>query len=248
VATATESGSIGARLGGALVALAAAVVILGVSALPFMTPAWIHFEQDRTGAAALTGYAADDLRRATDGIVHDLFLGGDFGVVVAGSPVLDPAEQGHMRDVQGAFAGAGVAVLASVIVLIVAAGRSRASAARALLWDALRRGAASLAVLLAVLGVIAVVAFDAAFEVFHQLLFPGGNFTFDPRTEKLVQLFPVQLFSETALAYGAVALILALAAAWSAGRRSAASARSRVTGTMAGASGASPAMPGSTAS
>lgn len=207
------------RLGGALVSVATAIVVLGVAALPFMTPAWIHFEQDRAGAAALTGYPPEVLHAATDGLVHDLFLGGDFGVAVPFSgPVLDAAERGHMHDVRGAFAGFAGLALASGILLGVAAWRTRAVEARARLLAAIRRGTASLAVLLIVLGVIAIVAFDAAFEVFHQLLFPGGNYNFDPSTEKLVQLFPEQFWSETALAYGAVAIGLSLASGWYAGR------------------------------
>jgi integral membrane protein (TIGR01906 family) len=63
------------------------------------------------------------------------------------------------------------------------------------------------------------VAFDAAFEVFHRLFFAGGTYLFDPRTDRLVQLFPETFWSETATAVGAVILVLALGTAWFAGRR-----------------------------
>jgi integral membrane protein (TIGR01906 family) len=215
---------VAANLGGAVVSLAVAIVILGVTVPPFMTPAWMASEQGRAGASALTGYAAGDLRTATDAIVHDLVLGGDFDVAVAGQPVLDADERAHMRDVRGAFAGFGVVVLAAGAVLALAAWRTR-GAARLRAWSAVRRGATSLTILLVVLGVIAIVAFDAALEVFHQLLFPGGNYAFDPGTEKLVQLFPIQFWSDTALAYGGVAIGLALLVAWFAGRRAGFAAR-----------------------
>lgn len=207
-----------ATLGAAFVALAAALVILGVAVVPFLTPAWIDFEQDRSGAAALTGYTPTDVRTATDGIVQDLLLGGDFDVAVAAVPVLDAEERAHMRDVRGAFAGFGVALLVATAVLALGSWRSR-DAARARLWASIRSGAASLAVLLVVLGVIAIVAFDTAFDVFHRLLFPAGNYNFDPGTEKLVQLFPVQFWSDTAVAYGAVSIALALGVAWTASRK-----------------------------
>ncbi len=212
------------RIGGAIVSFAVAIVLLGIAAIPFANPLWIHTEQDRVGAATLTGYSQGDLRAATDGILHDLALGGGFDVSVAGAPVLDAAERSHMVDVRGAFSGFAGALVLSVVVVLVAGFLARTAAARAELWLAVRSGANSLAILLGVIGVAAVFAFDAAFEVFHEILFPGGNFNFDPRTEKMVQLFPERFWSETALAYGAVAIVLALAVAWYARRRSAAGA------------------------
>ncbi len=213
------------RIAGALVSFAVAIVILGIAAVPFANPLWIHAEQDRVGAAALTGYSEADLRAATDGILHDIVFGGGFDVSVAGAPVLDAAERSHMVDVRGAYGGFAGAVAIAIAFLVVVAWVARSAAWRADLWLAARRGATSLAILLAVIGPAAVFAFDAAFEVFHEILFPGGNFNFDPRTEKLVQLFPEAFFSETALAYGAVAIVLALAVAWYARRRSQADAR-----------------------
>ena len=43
-----------------------------------------------------------------------------------------------------------------------------------------RRGAFGLAGATVALAVVAAVAFDAAFEVFHRLFFSGGTYTFDP--------------------------------------------------------------------
>ena len=221
------------RLGGAAVSIAAALVILGLAAIPFANPFWIHFEQDRVGAAAYTGYTPDGVHQATDGILHDLVFGGDFDVPAPGTvggAVLDPAERAHMRDVRGVFAGFALAALISAAILVVTAWsvRRRSNprpAARA--WAAVERGLRWLVVLLGVLGVAAVFAFAPAFEIFHQVFFPGGNYNFDPRTEKMVQLFPEQFFSETALAYGAVAIVLALGVGWYAGRRARAGGWSR---------------------
>ena len=46
------------------------------------------------------------------------------------------------------------------------------------------------------------------FELFHELLFAGGSYTFDPLHERLVQLFPEQFWSETA-----IVLVVAILAA-----------------------------------
>ena len=58
------------------------------------------------------------------------------------------------------------------------------------------------------------VAFDQAFEVFHELFFAGGTYTFDPSTDRLVQLFPIQFWEETTLALGVVLVVIAGAFAW----------------------------------
>jgi integral membrane protein (TIGR01906 family) len=72
---------------------------------------------------------------------------------------------------------------------------------------------------IAVAGVFAVVAFDAAFEVFHRLFFSAGSYSFDPAHDRLVQLFPEQFWSEISIAVGAVVIAVAVVTAWQAGRR-----------------------------
>jgi len=81
-------------------------------------------------------------------------------------------------------------------------------------------GAVGLIAALVIGGIIALVAFDTLFEVFHQLLFPGGSYDFDPSTEKLVQLFPFAFWQESAIAVGVVAIVIAVIVALVAYRRS----------------------------
>ena len=59
------------RLAGLLIGVATAIVIIAVAILPFLSPAWVGFEQDRAEAAAWTGFAPADLRTATNAILHD---------------------------------------------------------------------------------------------------------------------------------------------------------------------------------
>ena len=212
--------TIGARLLGPLTAAAAAILSLAVSILPFLTPAWVAFEQERAGAATWTGYSEPDLRAVSDSILGDLVLGrGDFDVQLDGVPVLTPAERAHMRDVRGVFGGLALLAALSAVLIVVAFRRRRAAEARARTWLAIRRGAVTLAGVVVVLGLVAAVAFDAAFELFHRLFFAPGTYDFDPRTSRLVQLFPESFWSETAIAVGAVIVVLALLTAWLAGRR-----------------------------
>ena len=199
--------------------LAAALVVVAIAILPFLTPAWIGFEQGRTHAAELSGYTEAELAAATSAILHDLVLGPpDFAVHVNGTPVLEERERAHMRDVRGVFAGFYALALAAAVALVVlvAGARRRGHPERA--WRAIATGMRGLLVGIVVAGVIVTFFFDEAFELFHRLFFAGGSYTFDPRTDRLVQLFPFDFWSETTLVLGGVIVVLA-ALVWFAAAR-----------------------------
>ena len=97
-----------------LVAAATVLVLLGVSIAPFLSPAFVRSEQDRTGVGSLTGYSPPQLDAVSGAILGDLVLWrGDFDVAVDGTPVLAERERSHMRDVRGVFTGA-IGVLCSL--------------------------------------------------------------------------------------------------------------------------------------
>jgi integral membrane protein (TIGR01906 family) len=199
------TGTIGARIGSILVGTATAIVIVTVAIVPFLTSPWLAFEQGRAGATAWTGYSEADLATVTNAIVADLVVGPPaFDVELGGTPVLNERERSHMRDVRTVFLGLWALAAASLVVLAVAALRAERTRA----WRAVSRGAATLAVGVVAIGVVALVAFDTLFELFHRLFFAGGTYTFDPGEERLVQLFPFQFWQETAMAVGALIVVL----------------------------------------
>lgn len=102
------------------------------------------------------------------------------------------------------------------LVVVLAANRRRAW-----VWRSVARGAAALVIVAVVVGVAVVFFFDTAFLLFHRVFFPQGNFTFDPGTQRLVQLFPEQFWTETAIGIAAVGLVLAIVVALLARRRAA---------------------------
>jgi len=214
------------RLAALATALAAAVVLIAIAILPFLTPAWVSFEQGRTGAAALTGYTPAELDAATGSILHDLVIGPpDFAVTVRGAPVLEERERSHMRDVRGVFGGFGLLAVVSAVGLVVLAAGARRMGHPERAWAAIAAGMRGLIVGVAVAGVIATFAFDAAFELFHRLFFPSGTYLFDPRTDHLVQLFPFDFWSETTIVLGGLILVIAAVVAFVAARRARAGAR-----------------------
>ena len=208
-------GDLRGRAASFLTAVATAVIIVTLAILPFLSPQWVAFEQGRAQAEAWTGFTTEQLRSATDSILADLVVGGDFAVRVDATPVLNEREQAHMVDVRTVFRGLWLLAVASVIVLIAATRRRE----RARTWRAVRAGALGLTVGTVVLGVIGLVAFDQLFSVFHEIFFPAGSYLFDPTTDRLVQLFPFAFWDETALVVGGLIIVVALVVAFVAGRR-----------------------------
>jgi integral membrane protein (TIGR01906 family) len=201
-----------------LIAVATAIVILAVAILPFLNPLWVSFEQDRTATSGTgpTTWSDADTRMATSAILGDLLLWrGNFEVEVRGEPVLSAAERGHMLDVRRVFALFGIVAVVSAVGLVAAHRRVD----RRAFWQAVRAGSLAVAGAVVAIGLLALVAFDALFELFHRVLFAGGNYTFDPSTDRLVQLFPYRFWVETAFAVGAAIVGIGVLAAWLAGRR-----------------------------
>jgi integral membrane protein (TIGR01906 family) len=225
----------------AIVSVATAFVLLGASILPFLTPAWVEFEQHRTVSINWVDIYPENDDRMTESLLSDLVLWtGDFGVRAiterieghpipggAGPVALTDAERQHLRDVRQVFDGFFLVVLMSAGALAITWRRARPREERLAWWRGVRRGATGLTVAVAVLGAISIVAFDAAFEVFHRLFFAAGTYLFDPATSRLVQLFPDQFWSDTVLALGGVTIALAVLTVFVAGRRAAQASSAR---------------------
>jgi integral membrane protein (TIGR01906 family) len=221
-----------ATLRGALAALvinvAAALVVVAVAILLFLNPIWVGFEQGRAQAPAWTGFSPTDLSYVTNEILVDLVVGPPaFDVELGGKPVLVEREREHMRDVRSVFAGFYVAAIASAVLLLVAFLLSGALGvrARAAFWRRLATSGRVIAIVTVVGGAAGVLFFDAAFELFHRLFFPAGTYLFDPRTDRLVQLFPEQFWVETTIGVGIVVIVLSISLAALGARRAARLAR-----------------------
>lgn len=202
----------------AVVSVSSAVVLVAASIAAFFNPLWIDFEQQRATVPAITGYTLDQVRIATGSILASLLFGpSDFAVALNGQPVLNAAERSHMVDVRTVLLGFGIVVAVAIVALVTIVAANRRNA---WLWRAVARGSGALAVVGVVVGVAVVFFFDAAFELFHLVFFPQGNFSFDPRTARLTQLFPDQFWTETSIAIAvfglSLAVLVTLAARWQA--------------------------------
>jgi integral membrane protein (TIGR01906 family) len=203
-------------IGTVLVVLATPCVAVAVAVLLFLNPIWVGFDQGRSDVAQLTGYTPAQVSQVTGSILSDLVFGPpEFGVTVNGTPVLDERERDHMADVRTVLLDLGlVSVLAAAALMAI----GLASRGARWFWRAARTGAVILAGGVVVVGLAFAILFDQAFELFHELFFPAGTYTFDPRSERLVQLFPDQFWSETSIALAGAVLIVAVIVAAGAGR------------------------------
>lgn len=201
----------GARLSlttllGALASLATVTVVVGGTVAAFLNPLWITFAEERAGVAAITGFTPEQVRAVTGSMLSDVIFGPpDFAARVDGETVLGAAERSHMVDVFTVLRvfellfGISVLALSAIIV---------ASRRRRWAWRAVARGSGALALFGVVAGIAILLFFDAAFLLFHLIFFPQGNFAFDPRTQRLTQLFPEQLWAETAAGIAFVGLVV----------------------------------------
>jgi integral membrane protein (TIGR01906 family) len=187
-----------------------------MAALFFLNPIWVGFDQDRSNVAGLTGYTHAQVSQVTGSILSDLVFGPpEFDVTVNGTPVLDERERSHMADVRTVLLDLGLVALLAAATL---AAIGLASRGARWFWRAVRAGGVILAGGVIVVGLAFAVFFDQAFGLFHAIFFPPGTYLFDPRSERLVQLFPDQFWSETSVALAGAALILAVTVAAGADR------------------------------
>lgn len=194
---------------GAITSFATVIVIIGVAIAVFFNPFWIGFEQERAGVPSIIGYASDQVGTVTGSILADLVFGPpEFAVAVNGRPVLDAAERSHMADVRTVLVGFGIVVGMASVALIAIVATNRRSAR---VWRAIARGSGALVLVGIGIAVAVLFFFDAAFLLFHLVFFPQGNFSFDPRTDRLTQLFPDQFWTETATGIAVVGLAIAIA-------------------------------------
>lgn len=195
-------------IGSVLVAVATIVTIVALAVLVFFNPVWVTFEQGRTGADRLTGYTLEEIRALTGQILAEMVVGpATFEMIVQGQPVFDAKERAHLADVRGVLIGLAVLTLVAVGFLAVA---FRAAPPRRWVWAGVAGGTAGLGMAVVILGILFAAFFDAAFDLFHRLFFGAGSYSFDPLTQRLVQVFPEEFWFETSLALAVVLIVMAM--------------------------------------
>lgn len=206
-----------------LVPLATIVVIVALALLPLLTPVVMHPLLTASLAHDWLGVASAEAHALSDATVRELLWGpGAFALVGPdGAPFYGPDEAAHLRDARLLlWLVLGTAAVAAVgLVLRLAVGRDRVGT-----WAGIARGGAIAAIGTLVIGLVGLVAFEPLFALFHRVAFPGGNWAFDPASQRLVQLYPFAFWQLAAAGLGVGVVILGTGA-WLLGRRLARSGR-----------------------
>lgn len=125
-----------------------------------------------------------------------------------GGPVFTPDEYAHMADVRRVFIGFEIAAIAGAVVAAALLARASRRGKRASLILA-RDAAIGAGIGVAIIGIVAAVAFDPLFLAFHGVFFPQGNFLFGPDSN-LIAMYPDAYWSGVTLRIG-VAFALSMA-------------------------------------
>ena len=190
-----------------LLALAAAALTIGATTAIFLTPPVVHLLLSVSDAHTVLGVEARAAEALSDALVGDLLTDGAFDAPLGDAPLLSAGERSHLADVGALLRAVLVAGLGGLAALTLARARRRAW-----LRAAIRDGAA-----LIVGGALAAaaaftLAFDATFSFFHGLFFAAGTWTFNPATDRLVQLYPQEFWTLAALLFCLALALLSFAA------------------------------------
>jgi hypothetical protein len=194
------------------------LAIIAVAVLPLLTPVFIHPALDAAGSAEWLGVTAGEAHRMSDLSVMELLAGpGTFAFNGPGESgrgaFYDLSERGHLADARLLLwlcLVAGMVSLAGLGILLArATGEGRRAA-----WRTISRAGATASLAVVALALVSLVAFEPLFTLFHQVFFPGGNWAFDPATQRLVQLYPFAFWQIAAAALGVLVLALGLVTWW----------------------------------
>ncbi|MCY7419164.1 MAG: DUF1461 domain-containing protein [Chloroflexi bacterium] len=193
------------------------VISIALALLPLLTSWVMHPTLDAAQAAAWLQTDAVTAHGLSDRTVSELVFGPATFAFAGpdGAAMYDTAEVDHLRDARTLlwlmFGLAVLAALGIILAMVRSADPGRIVAAVGL-------GGAVTAIGVVVIGVVGVLAFEPLFELFHQVAFPGGNWAFDPSTERLVQLYPYAFWQLIAAALGLFAAVMGVVV-WLVARR-----------------------------
>lgn len=125
-------------------------------------------------------------------------------------PLYNDRELKHMQDVQSVYLAVGriwhSAILFLLLAFLIFWMRTESLPA---LFPAIKTGGLLTAGLVAVVGLLAVAAWQSWFVVFHQVFFAPGSWTFNP-TDTLIRLFPERFWFDTAVNISLMSLAVGL--------------------------------------
>ncbi len=189
---------------GLTVLLIAAIIIFTVTfsiGLPIYVRPFYYAHIEALDMPYWTDLSYAQIREAYDEVLDYLTLpGGEFG-----AGVLSYSEEGasHFADCKKLFNLNLWAMLISgvlIISLVLLDKRGKISFYRFGGFPPCFTAGAGTLSLFAVLGGLAAINFDLAFQVFHKVFFPGkDNWLFDPKVDEIINVMPFEFFRNCAI-------------------------------------------------
>ncbi|HEV8053768.1 MAG TPA: hypothetical protein VGP30_02950, partial [Candidatus Limnocylindrales bacterium] len=141
------------------------VAALGMAVLLVLPPVVMHPLLDAAGSARFMGITPAEAHRLSDLTVAELVFGpGTFAVAGPdGGPLYDGSEIGHLKDARVLLYGFLAIASLGALGVIASVARVRDEGRRQA-WSRVSRSGLGLAVGIAILGVVALLAFEPAFE------------------------------------------------------------------------------------
>jgi integral membrane protein (TIGR01906 family) len=193
---------------GLLFGVSLAIAILLAGPLLLFNPPFTSALQVRHDVAGAFGTTQPEIERVTAGYLADIYLAGPFDAALDGDePLLNQNERSHMRDVSTLVRVLAAILGLAVVVAAVTGYRLRREPRRQ--GEIMLMAAGSIGATAVLLAIFFAVAFDRAFTLFHELLFPPGTWQFDAGSD-LITLFPEPFWFDAALAAGTAIVLTAI--------------------------------------
>lgn len=192
-----------------------AILLLTNVRLAATRPEVYEYSFSQYGAVERTGVARIELDRAAREIIayfgsgHEPYLAVDATIDGRAQPLFNQRELLHMRDVRDLFRTVflvqQIAVLFLVLYLVGVGLRYRRAAVGRLSRQAVVAGAGIAGALALAAGAL-LVAFQWLFTQFHVISFANDFWMLDPRTDRLIQMFPDGFWFDVTVGVGLATL------------------------------------------
>ena len=173
-------------------------------ALPIYCRFFYYLQIKPLGLEQKTGWSYDVIKESYDEVLNFCTLPGR--QVSAGKLLFSDEGAAHFADCKTLFTlNLSVLIIsgAAVVTIIILHRLKKAEILKINGHGAYFYSAVAALILPAAVGALACINFDAAFEIFHKIFFPGkDNWVFNPRTDEIIKIMPQQFFINCAILIG----------------------------------------------